>query len=106
MRIRGSVALSIAVIILILVLASACASANPKATYTVPPAMETLVLKVSMTRVGVPIASLGDEKEIIPSLMFTERAWMMLNKWSDRDWYDYGVCLDLGWVTSEGMAVT
>ena len=30
------------------------------------------------------------------------RFW--LNEWSDKGWYDYGVTLDLGWLTEEGEA--
>jgi hypothetical protein len=31
-----------------------------------------------------------------------KRAWYLLEKWSDKDWYEYGVCLDLGWLTDKG----
>lgn len=31
-----------------------------------------------------------------------KRAWYLLEKWSGKDWYDYGVTLDLGWITKEG----
>ena len=31
------------------------------------------------------------------------RYW--LKKWSDRGWYDYGVAIDLGWLTPEAPAV-
>jgi len=34
-----------------------------------------------------------------------KRAWMMLYKWARRGYYDYGVTVDLGWVTPEGMLV-
>ena len=34
-----------------------------------------------------------------------KRAWYLLRKWSDKGWYDYGVTLDLGWLTDEGKAV-
>jgi hypothetical protein len=34
-----------------------------------------------------------------------KRAWYLLQKWSDKGWYDYGVALDLGWVTEEGMLI-
>lgn len=27
-----------------------------------------------------------------------------LGKWSKRGWYDYGVSLDLGWLTEEGKS--
>ena len=31
-----------------------------------------------------------------------KRAWYLLGKWTDKRWYEYGVSLDLGWVTPEG----
>ena len=31
-----------------------------------------------------------------------KRAWYLLEKWSDRGLYDYGVTSDLGWLTDEG----
>lgn len=33
-----------------------------------------------------------------------KRAWYLLEKWSDRGWYDYGVNLELGWLWDEGKA--
>lgn len=34
-----------------------------------------------------------------------KRCWYLLNKWAGRlDWYEYGVCLDLGWLTPKGIA--
>lgn len=32
-----------------------------------------------------------------------KRMWYILQKWAGRDWYDYGVSLDLGWLTLEGL---
>ena len=32
-----------------------------------------------------------------------KRAWYLLEKWSQKGWYDYGVSLDLGWITPEGL---
>lgn len=32
-----------------------------------------------------------------------KRAWYLLGKWSGRNWYDYGVSLDLGWLTDAGF---
>lgn len=32
-----------------------------------------------------------------------KRAWYFLEKWTDKGWYEYGVTLDLGWVTEKGM---
>jgi len=34
-----------------------------------------------------------------------KRAWYLLQKWADKGWYTYGVTLDLGWITEEGMKV-
>jgi hypothetical protein len=31
-----------------------------------------------------------------------KRAYYLLEKWSEKDWYDYGVALDLGWLTDKG----
>jgi hypothetical protein len=31
-----------------------------------------------------------------------KRAWYLLEKWSDRGLYDYGVTSDLGWLTDKG----
>lgn len=33
-----------------------------------------------------------------------KRAWHLLSKWTDKGWYEYGVSLDLGWLTPEGKA--
>lgn len=32
-----------------------------------------------------------------------KRAAYLLLKWTGRNWYDYGVCLDLGWLTDAGF---
>ena len=34
-----------------------------------------------------------------------KRAWYLLEKWSRKGWYDYGVSLDLGWITPEGLNI-
>ena len=34
--------------------------------------------------------------------MHYKRAWYLLDKWSSKGWYDYGVTLDLGWLTDKG----
>lgn len=31
-----------------------------------------------------------------------KRAWFLLEKWTGKGWYDYGVAVDLGWFTDEG----
>ncbi len=33
-----------------------------------------------------------------------KRARYLLEKWHEKDWYDYGVTLDLGWLTSKGVS--
>ena len=32
-----------------------------------------------------------------------KQAHRTLEKWTGKDWYDYGVCLDLGWLTPKGV---
>ena len=34
--------------------------------------------------------------------MAQKRAWYLLKKWTNEGWYDYGVNLELGWITEEG----
>ncbi len=34
--------------------------------------------------------------------MHYKRAWYLLEKWSEKGWYDYGVSADLGWLTDKG----
>ncbi len=42
-------------------------------------------------------------RELIPEIGINhKRAWYLLEKWAGRDWYDYGVTLDLGWITQKG----
>ena len=41
--------------------------------------------------------------EAHPDAINYKRAWYLLLKWSGCGWYDYGVCLDLGWFTPEGI---
>lgn len=38
-----------------------------------------------------------------PTLMHPKRMWAMLDKWVGRGLYEYGVCLDLGWLTPAGI---
>ena len=33
-----------------------------------------------------------------------KRAWYLLNKWSRKGWYEWGVKMDIGWLTPEGKA--
>lgn len=35
--------------------------------------------------------------------MHRKRAWFLLGKWTG-DWYEYGVNLELGWLTADGRA--
>lgn len=39
-----------------------------------------------------------------PECPHHKRAWMMLEKWAGRGWYDSGVTDDLGWLTERGKA--
>ena len=32
-----------------------------------------------------------------------KRAHYLLSKWAKRKWYEYGVALDMGWLTPEGV---
>jgi hypothetical protein len=32
-----------------------------------------------------------------------KRCWYLLDKWSSKNLYDYGVSLDLGWLTEDGI---
>lgn len=34
-----------------------------------------------------------------------KQAWATLEKWETRDWYEYGVTLDLGWLTDKAPLV-
>lgn len=34
--------------------------------------------------------------------MHHKRAWYLLEKWSDKNWYEWGTTMDLGWLTVEG----
>lgn len=31
-----------------------------------------------------------------------KRAWYFLGKWAQKGWYEYGVTIDLGWITEMG----
>lgn len=37
--------------------------------------------------------------------MHHKRAWYLLEKWSNKGWYDYGTTLDLGWLTDKGKEI-
>lgn len=34
-----------------------------------------------------------------------KRAYYLLEKWVDKGWYEYGVCIDLGWLTELGKSI-
>ncbi len=34
-----------------------------------------------------------------------KRAWYLLEKWCEKNWYEYGTTLDLGWITKEGNEI-
>lgn len=46
-------------------------------------------------------------RDLIASLpdLNTKRAHYLLRKWTKKGWYDYGVSLDLGWLTAKGEEV-
>ncbi len=51
------------------------------------------------------ISRLGFPRDIVnePGFpMHPKRAWYLLEKWTNQGWYEYGVTLDLGWLTEEG----
>jgi len=35
--------------------------------------------------------------------MHYKRAWYLLEKWGNKDWYDWDVTMDLGWITPKGV---
>jgi len=37
--------------------------------------------------------------------MNEKRAAYILQKWSDKQWYDYGISVMAGWLTDEGKAI-
>lgn len=46
-------------------------------------------------------------RELLPeSGLPAKRMWYLLDKWADKDWYEYGTTLDLGWMTPKGMLIT
>ncbi len=49
-----------------------------------------------------------DERTLVRDYLDTieipiKRCWYLLEKWVDKGWYDFGVTLDLGWITPEGQ---
>lgn len=47
----------------------------------------------------------GTVRDLINDPLFDiphKRAWFILEKWVDKKWYEYGVSLDLGWLTAAG----
>lgn len=44
-------------------------------------------------------------RDLIGSIdMPNKRCWYLLDKWVSKGWYEYGVALDLGWLTDKGKA--
>jgi hypothetical protein len=41
-------------------------------------------------------------RDVIPDEMSYKRAVYLLRKWAGKGWYDYGVGVDLGWLTAKG----
>lgn len=41
-------------------------------------------------------------RDLRPADMAPKRAWYLLSKWARLGWYDYGVSIDLGWLTPAG----
>jgi hypothetical protein len=70
---------------------------------------ELLFLKLLLARCRRIGTRTGETpRQIINSADFPiapKRAWYLLEKFSGgRDWYDFGVALDLGWLTKKGVA--
>lgn len=57
--------------------------------------------KVSEGHIVNPRFLINEEGFPIPY----KRALYLLGKWCDKGWYQYGVSLDLGWLTQEGTEV-
>ncbi len=50
-------------------------------------------------------SSSEDVRSIIDRLGVNhKRACYLLGKWAAKGWYNYGVTVDLGWLTEEGLA--
>lgn len=50
---------------------------------------------------GIPFADKVAEDLGIPE----KRAYSLLNKWTDRDWWEYGVSMRSGWFTEDAPEV-
>ena len=48
-----------------------------------------------------PIIREMQERHDVPE----KRCLFLLDKWSGKDWYDYGMVIDGGWLTDAGMSV-
>lgn len=66
------------------------------------------LIQLSVLRRGDPGIWNSDEpwpRDLIRSCGINyKRCWFLLSKWTRKRWYDYGTCLDLGWLTPEGKA--
>ena len=60
---------------------------------------ELQFLKLLQERDGLTVRDLIQESGIPP-----KRCWHLLSKWTRKGWYDWGVNIDLGWLTDEGKA--
>lgn len=68
---------------------------------------ESLFLAIMQMSVG-PAPTRKTPRELINELDFPlsyKRAWYLLEKWCDRGLYEFGVTLDLGWMTEAGMTL-
>ncbi len=64
------------------------------------------MMKIDEQRLLVKLASRTTEttvRDVISELgMNTNRGCYICQKWAERGWYDYGVSVDLGWLTDAG----
>ena len=71
-----------------------------------PDERDFLVLLSSLKR-GVGVWGTNDPwpRDLIPaSGLHYKRCWFLLSKWTRKGLYEYGTCLDLGWLTDTGRA--
>jgi len=63
-----------------------------------------------LQELGPDAGGTGDIRSVIREMqerhgMAEKRCLFLLDKWAGRGWYDYGTCVDGGWLTPEGLGV-
>lgn len=66
-----------------------------------------MLMKEDEKKFILAVYNRGDKRvrQVIKDLsdtMHYKRCWYLLEKWVNKDFYSYGVCLDNGWLTDEG----